>query len=31
MGCDHQNNNRDYALFSIANAAELAFKGVLIQ
>ena len=27
MGCDQQNNNRDCALFSIANATELAFKG----
>ena len=26
MGCDQQNNNRDCALFSIANATELAFK-----
>ena len=33
MGCDQQNNNRDCALFSIANATELAFlvKGVLVQ
>ena len=34
MGCDQQNNNRDCALFSIANAIELAFKGggvVLVQ
>ena len=28
MGCDQQNNNRDCALFSIASATELAFKGV---
>ena len=27
MSCDQQNNNRDCALFSIANATELAFKG----
>ena len=27
MGCDQQNNHRDCALFSIANATELAFKG----
>ena len=27
MGCDQQNNNRDCALFSVANATELAFKG----
>ena len=27
MGCDQQNNNRDGALFSIADATELAFKG----
>ena len=27
MGCDQQNNNRDCALFSIANATELAFNG----
>ena len=27
MGCDQQNNNRDCALFSIAKATELAFKG----
>ena len=26
MGCDQQNNNRDCALFSIANATELAVK-----
>ena len=31
MGCDQQNNNRDCGLFSIANAAELALKGVLVQ
>ena len=27
MGCDQQNNSRDCALFSIANAPELAFEG----
>ena len=27
MDCDQQNNNRDCALFSIANATELAFDG----
>ena len=27
MSCDQQNNNRHCALFSIANATELAFKG----
>ena len=27
MSCDQQNNNRDCALFSIANVTELAFKG----
>ena len=27
MGCDQQHNNRYCALFSIANATELAFKG----
>ena len=31
MGCDQQNNNRDCALFSIANATELVFDGVLVQ
>ena len=31
MGCDQQNNKRDCALFSIANATELAFKGVLVK
>ena len=27
MGCEQQNNNRDCALFSIANATALTFKG----
>ena len=27
IGCDQQNNNRDFGLFFIANATELAFKG----
>ena len=27
MSCDQQNNNRDCALFSKANANELAFDG----
>ena len=27
LGCDQQNNDRDCALFSIANASELALKG----
>ena len=27
MGCDHQTNNRDCGLFSIANATEFTFKG----
>ena len=27
MGCDQENNNRDCALFFIANAIELVFKG----
>ena len=27
MVCDQQNNNRDCALFSIADATELAYKG----
>ena len=27
MGCDQSNNNIDCALFSIANATVLAFKG----
>ena len=31
MGCDQQNNNRDCTIFSMADATELAFKGVLVQ
>ena len=27
MSCNQQNNNRDCAIFSIANATELGFEG----